>query len=158
MEYPKPVDPAEAAPLLDALLENEEYGIYYSAATRRDILRRAAYDMGLLNRQAPPALLPEIAQDAAARIREEVEPHLQEVFKNELRDELELAGWTVNPSTTWFTKEQAPGLLNSFSLALTVESVKIEACRPNSIVELLSFDRAKTSPERLARVLAAVFA
>ncbi|MGO4143802.1 hypothetical protein AB4Y77_01845 [Paenarthrobacter sp. YAF11_1] len=158
MEYPTPVDPAEAAPILDALLEDEEYGIFYTPAARRDILRRAAFDMGLLNRQAPPAMLPEIAKAAAAAIREEVEPHLRDIFKSELRDTLEQRGWTANPQSTWYTRELSPSLLCSFSLSMDVETIKIEACRPNSIVEVLTFDRAKTSPERLARVLAAVFA
>lgn len=82
-----------------------------------------------------------------------------EVFKNELRDTLEQQGWTADRRGTWYTKEASHAtLLNSFTLSLDVETIKVEACRPNSIVEVLTFDLAKTSPERLARVLAAVFA
>ena len=147
-------DPADAEPQLLELLDPEVYGDYYSPAARRDVLRRAAYDLGINDRRAHAAMLPTIAKRAADMIREEMEPTLRQMFKSDLAEILETFGWKADHRKTGYehnTKNQ------SFTLTLTAENVQLYTARPNSMVETLTLDRERTSAERAARILLAIF-
>jgi len=72
MANTEPQDPANAADLVMDELDPEVYGDYYSYAAIRDICRRAAFDMGILDRKAHPEMLPAIAFRAAEMIRFEM--------------------------------------------------------------------------------------
>lgn len=147
-------DPADADQLLLDLLDPEVYGDYYGPAARRDILRRAAYDLAITDRRAHTNMLPTIAHRAAEMIRQEMEPTLRQVFKSDLAEILEPFGWKADHRRTSYehnTKNQ------SFSLEIGTEHVKFYTARPNSMVETLALDRDRTSAERAARVLLAVF-
>lgn len=153
-EEPAPRDPADAAQLLMDELDAEVYGDYYSPAALRDICRRAAYDMGITDRRAHDNMLPTIAHKAADMIRTEMEPTLRQAFKEELADALGLAGWTVDHRGTSFEH----GGKGSFSMGIESESVRIYASRNGGgLVETLVLNRERTSAERLARIITAIF-
>lgn len=95
-ELPAAQDPADADALLMDLLDPEVYGDHYGPAARRDVLRRAAYDMGITDRRAHSDMLPAIAKRAADMIRDEMEPALREALKQDTADELAAAGWTAD--------------------------------------------------------------
>lgn len=92
-------DPADADGLLMDELDAELYAEHYGEAARRDILRRAAYDLGIQDRRAHEDMLPTIARRAADLIRDEMGPTLLEQVKQDLADELGTAGWTATDYT-----------------------------------------------------------
>ncbi|QGH74516.1 hypothetical protein HYQ03_gp29 [Arthrobacter phage Kuleana] len=147
-------DPADADDMLLELLDPEVYGDYYGPAARRDILRRAAYDLAITDRRAHENMLPTIARRAADMIRTEMEPTLRQTFKSDLAEILECEDWTADHRKTSYEHRTENW---SFSLDLTAESVKLYTARPNSTVETLTLDRERTSAERAARIILAVF-
>ncbi|AYN57603.1 hypothetical protein PBI_DAOB_30 [Arthrobacter phage Daob] len=102
-DLPAAQDPADADELLMDLLDPEVYGDHYGPAARRDILRRAAYDMGINDRRAHAEMLPVIARRAADMIRDEMAPMLLEQLKQDAADELAAAGWTADPYRTSYS-------------------------------------------------------
>ncbi|AYN57504.1 hypothetical protein PBI_CORAL_29 [Arthrobacter phage Coral] len=102
-DLPAAQDPADADELLMDLLDPEVYGDHYGPAARRDILRRAAYDMGINDRRAHAEMLPVIARRAADMIRDEMAPMLLEQLKQDAADELAAAGWTADPYRTAYS-------------------------------------------------------
>lgn len=149
-----PHDPADADALLLDLLDPEVYGDYYTPAARRDILRRAAYDLAITDRRAYAYMLPVIARKAAEMIRQDMEPTLRQVFKSDLAEILETYDWNADRSRTSYEHRTEN---HSFTLELTAENVKLYTARPNSMVETLTLDRDRTSAERAARLILAVF-
>ena len=147
-------DPADADEALMDLIDPEVYGDYYGPAARRDVLRRAAYDLAISDRRAHKNMLPVIARRAADMIREEMEPTLRQVFKSDLAEILEVFGWKADHRRTGYEHNTKN---HSFTLELTAESVKLYTARPNSTVETLTLDRERTSAERAARIILAVF-
>lgn len=88
-------DPADADGLLMDELDAEVYGDHYGEAARRDVLRRAAYDMGITERRAHVDMLPAIAKRAADMIQDEMAPTLLEMVRQDLDDNLSALGWTA---------------------------------------------------------------
>ncbi|QGZ16920.1 hypothetical protein SEA_LITTLETOKYO_28 [Arthrobacter phage LittleTokyo] len=147
-------DPADADGLLMDELDAEVYADHYGEAARRDILRRAAYDMGITDRRAHPEMLPAIARKAAEMIQAEMDPQLRQWFKADLAEMLAVEGWTVDYRGTSF-EHPAKG---SFSMGIESESVRVYASRNGGgLVETLVLNRARTSAERLARIIGEVF-
>ncbi|AYN56845.1 hypothetical protein PBI_ANDREW_30 [Arthrobacter phage Andrew] len=147
-------DPADATELLMDELDPEVYGEHYSPAALRDILRRAAYDMGITDRRAHENMLPAIAHKAADMIREEMEPEMRKWFKSDLAEMLAVEGWTVDHRGTSFEH----GALGSFSMGIESESIRVYASRSGGgLVETFVLNRNRTSAERLARIIGAVF-
>ncbi|AYN58256.1 hypothetical protein PBI_KEPLER_29 [Arthrobacter phage Kepler] len=148
-------DPADADELLMDLLDPEVYGDHYGPAARRDILRRAAYDMGINDRRAHAEMLPVIARRAADMIRVEFAPQLREMFLQDLADVLEAQGWNASPTRTSYEHRTENA---SFDLNISDESVRVYAARPHSTVEMLALDAKRTSADRAARIILALFA
>ncbi|UXE05377.1 hypothetical protein SEA_RENNA12_26 [Arthrobacter phage Renna12] len=149
-----PKDPADAADDVMDLLDGPDYAEHYSRAAIRDICRRAAYDMGIKERRAHPEMLPAIARKAADMIREELEPTLRQNFKADLREMLEVEGWTADYRRTSYENPDK----GSFSMGIDSESVRIHASRNGGgLVETLVLNRNRTSAERLARIITSVF-
>lgn len=147
-------DPADAEPLLLDLLDPEIYAEHYSPAARRDILRRAAYDLGITDRRARPEMLSTIARKAADMIEEEMEPELRKFFKSDLAEMLAVEGWTADHRRTDY---EHAARNQSFSMNIDAESIKLFMARPRAIVEMMTLDRKTTSAERLARIILAIF-
>lgn len=148
-------DPADADALLLELLDPEVYGDYYGPAARRDVLRRAAYDLAITDRRAHTNMLPVIARKAADMIREEMEPTLRQVFKSDLAEILEPFGWTADHRKTSFQRLEPTKA--SLALELTAESITLYTGKARGISETLTLDREHTSAERAARLILAVF-
>lgn len=147
-------DPADAEQLLQDLLDPEIYAEHYSPAALRDILRRAAYDMGIIDRRARPEMLPTIARKAADMIEEEMEPELRRFFKADLAEMLDVEGWTADHRRTSYDRKDRK---QSFTMTIDAENIKLYMERPRCTVEILTLDRKHTSAERLARIITAVF-
>ncbi|WPM94278.1 hypothetical protein VB1_CDS0029 [Arthrobacter phage Marchesin] len=147
-------DPADAEEALMDLLDPEVYGEHYSPAALRDILRRAAYDMGITDRRAHADMLPTIARRAADMIQQEMAPILLRNMKADLAEILADYGWTAARDRTDYKHE---GRDQNFHLAISAESITLYMGRPATTVETLRLDRNRTSAERLARIILAVF-
>ncbi|QOI67673.1 hypothetical protein SEA_ORCANUS_28 [Arthrobacter phage Orcanus] len=155
VEEPATHDPADAAEMVMDALNPEVYGEHYGWAAIRDICRRAAYDMGIIDRRAHTEMLPVIAKRATDMIRAEFAPQILEAFLQDLADVLEAQGWSANSHRTSYEHRAANA---SFDLAISEENIKVYAARPHSTVETFSLDRAHTSADRAARIILAIFA
>ncbi|ALY08910.1 hypothetical protein GALAXY_27 [Arthrobacter phage Galaxy] len=147
-ELPAVQDPADADDLLMDLLDPEVYGDDYGPAARRDVLRRAAYDMGIIDRRAHAEMLPVIAKRAADMIAEEMGPKLLEALKQDTVDELAAAGWTADYYRTAFRHPERG------ALALAYYSDRVMAYLENG--DELKFSRTNLSAARLAHTITAM--
>ncbi|WAB09137.1 hypothetical protein SEA_EESA_27 [Arthrobacter phage Eesa] len=144
-----PHDPADADALLMDALDPEVYGDHYGPAARRDVLRRAAYDMGITDRRARPEQLPLIAARAVTMIRNEMAPMLLEAIRQDLADDLAAAGWSATDrAATAFRQDNGRGYV-----ALNFSADTITAYLPND--ERFTVRTAETSGTRLARIITA---
>ncbi|UVK62566.1 hypothetical protein SEA_TAYLORSIPHT_27 [Arthrobacter phage TaylorSipht] len=147
-ELPATQDPADADALLMDLLDPEVYGDHYGPAARRDVLRRAAYDMGITDRRAHAEMLPAIAKRAADMIATEMGPALLEALKQDTVDNLAAAGWTADHYRTAFRHPERG------SLAIAYYSERVVVYLEND--EELKFSRTNLSGARIAHAVAAM--
>lgn len=150
-------DPADAAP---AAVESAGPAVadQFSAAAVRDICRRAAYDMGIRDREAHPEMLPTIAREAARRMTAEAAG--QESASRAVPGHV--AGMDVLaalPKTGWVMDHRGRDFRHpsgaSFSLSADDETVNIHFCRPAATVEMFSLDRPNTTAGRVAGIITA---
>ena len=141
-------DPADADEALMDLLDPEVYGDDYGPAARRDVLRRAAYDMGIKDRRAHADMLPAIARRAADMIRQEMAPKLLEMVRQDLDDNLAALGWTATDyQRTAYNHPQRKSLAINFGPAsITVYLVGDEQFKVAT---------AEATGARIARIITA---
>lgn len=148
-ELPATQDPADAEALVMDALDPEVYGDHYGPAAIRDICRRAAYDLGIVDRRATPAQLPLIAARAVTMIRNEMAPTLLEMVRQDLADNLAALGWSATDrAATAFRHSNGRGYV-----ALNFSADTITAYLPND--ERFTVRTVDTSGSRLARIIAA---
>jgi hypothetical protein len=152
------IDPAEAA-MGAADVAGPEVADEFSPAAIRDICRRAAYDMGILDREAHPDMLPAIATEAAKRMRAEVAgtgAARRSVPGHVAGMDILAAlpgkpGWVMDFRGREFRHQDGA----SFSFGQDVEGITIHFCRPfASAVETIHLDRPTTTAVRVAAIIA----
>jgi hypothetical protein len=146
----EPLDPADAAALA-AKLAGPDVARHFTEAAIRDICRRAAYDLGLQNRQAHPDYLPILADEAAARLRKEAAPAMAREYRDQLQTVLQKSGW----ARRFDSFEQQDGAAFDLGFQYYPETLTVHMSRPKGIVETFHLDAAKTPPARLARIITA---
>lgn len=153
------VDPAEAAQGA-ADIAGPEVADEFSPAAIRDICRRAAYDMGIPNREAHPEMLPAIAGEAARRMHAEFRgyPAAPRSVPGHVAGMDILAalpgkpGWVMDYHGREFRHESGA----SFSFGQDDETITIHFCRPEpSAVEIFHLDHPTTTAGRVAGIITA---
>ena len=153
------VDPAEAAQGA-ADIAGPEVADEFSPAAVRDICRRAAYDMGIYNRECHPEMLPAVANEAARRMRAEVagtETARRSVPGHVAGMDILAAlpgkrAWVMDFRGREFRHESGA----SFSFGQDDEGITIHFCRQMpSTVETVHLDRPTTTAARVAAIIAA---
>lgn len=158
-DYTQAVDPAEAAQGA-ADVAGPEVADEFSPAAIRDICRRAAYDMGIRDREAHPDMLPAIAGEAARRMRAEaagqeaasrsVPGH---VAGMDILAALPKPGWVMDYRGQEFRHQSGA----SFTLSQDDEGITIHFGRPiPSTVETVHLDRPTTTARRVAGIITAL--
>jgi hypothetical protein len=152
-------DPAEAAETAYEIA-GPRVGDEFSPAAVRDICRRAAYDMGIENREAHPDMLPTIAAEAARRMKAEVAG--QQVASRSVPGHvagmdvlaaLPKPGWVMDYSGRDFRHQSGA----SFTLSQDDEGITIHFGRPMpSSVEIVHLDRPTTTAQRVAGIITAL--
>jgi hypothetical protein len=155
------VDPAEAAQGA-ADIAGPEVADEFSPAAIRDICRRAAYDMGIHNREAHPEMLPVVANEAARRMRAEVagtETARRSVPGHVAGMDILAAlpgkrAWAMDNRGREFRHESGA----SFSFGTSEDTVTIHFCRQvrPSGVETIELDRPTTTAGRVAAIITAL--
>lgn len=145
-----PRDPADAEEQARELLDPVVSSRYSSAAVR-DVCRRAAWDMGIRNRDAHPDLLPSIARAAADRLEEESGPYMARIFLEACRARLASAGWKSLNGTSYSHGDNTVTLSNPGT-----DTLEMAFWGPGQEGEQFRFNRKQSSPARVAAVAAAL--
>lgn len=151
------LDPAAAAPLVMTRTEPEDRDDLTPAAIR-DYCRRAAFDLGIQDRDANVEQLPQIADTVAGIIKKEATiARAGQAGKPGHVASIDVLA--ALPGSSWVMEyggRDFHGPAGAFTLSKDDETVTIHLSRPvPSAVEIFHLDRPTTTAARVARIITA---